>query len=124
MRTLADRFTVQLTDWSGETYRLRLLPRPLFRYGSPDSEVVDGALFAFTYTTDPELLVMVEARKSAKGVRWMYGHARMNIGELKVSYRGREVWTADRLEHPYFYKDGVYTLFKDLPLPKPRNTDK
>jgi hypothetical protein len=118
MRKVASQFTVQLTDWSGERYRLRLLPRPLFRYGSPDSDVLDGALFAFTYTTDPELLVMVEVRKSDKGFRWMYGHARMNIGDLSVSLGDREIWKADRLEHPYFYKDGVYTLFKDLPLPK------
>jgi hypothetical protein len=117
MRKLAEQFSVQLTDWSGETYLLRLMPRPLVRYESPESEVLDGALFAFTYTTDPELLVMIEARKSAEGYRWMYGHARMNIGELKLSYRDREIWTADRLEHPYYYKDGVYTLFMNLPLP-------
>lgn len=122
MRQLADRFSVQLTDWSGETYRLRLLPTPLYRYESTDSQVLDGALFAFTYTTDPELLVMVEARQADNGFRWMYGHARMNVGELRVSYRDREVWKADRLAHPYFYKNGVYTLFMDLPLPKPRNT--
>jgi hypothetical protein len=122
MRQLAGQFSVQLTDWSGETYRLRLIPRPLYRYESTDDEVLDGALFAFTYTTDPELLVMVEARKSGDGFRWMYGHARMNVGELTVSYRDREVWKADRLEHPFLYKDGVYTLFMGLPLPNPGNT--
>jgi hypothetical protein len=121
MRNLASQFTVQLTDWSGESYRLRLLPRPLFRYESTDSQVLDGAVFAFTYTTDPELLVMVEARKSDNGFRWMYDHARMNVGVLKVSYRDREVWTAERLEHPYSYKNGIYTLFMDLPLPKRDN---
>jgi hypothetical protein len=120
MRQLAEQFTVQLTDWSGESYRLRLLPSPLFRYESNDSQVLDGALFAFTYTTDPELLLMVEARKSDNGFRWMYGHARLNVGELRVSYRGREVWKADRLEHPYLYKNGIYTVFMNLPLPRPR----
>jgi hypothetical protein len=119
MRQLAEQFSVQITDWSNETYRLRLLPKPLFRYESTDPEVLDGALFAFTYTTDPEVLVMVEARKTDNGFRWMYGLARMNIGELRVSYRDKEIWKADRLEHPYFYKNGIYTLFMDLPLPKP-----
>lgn len=118
MRKLAGTFTVQLTDYSRETYRLRLLPRPLLRYGSPDSDVLDGALFAYTYTTDPELLVMVEARKSDKGRRWMYGLARMNIGELKVMHGDREIWKAERLEHPYLYPEGIYTLFMGLPLPK------
>jgi hypothetical protein len=118
MRKLAGQFAVQLTDYSRETYRLRLLPRPLLRYGSPESDVLDGALFAFTYTTDPELLVMVEARKSDKGHHWMYGLARMNIGELKVTQGDREIWKAERLEHPYLYPEGVYTLFMGLPLPK------
>jgi hypothetical protein len=124
MRKLAGEFSVQLTDYSRETYRLRLLPRPLLRYGSADSEVLDGALFAFTYTTDPELLVMVEARKSEKGFRWQYGLARMNIGELKVSHRDREIWTAERLQHPYLYKEGIYTLFMGLPLPEKRENEK
>jgi hypothetical protein len=118
MRKLAGQFTVQLTDYSSQTYPLRLLPRPLLRYGSADSDILDGALFAYTYTTDPELLVMVEARKAAKGYRWMYGLARMNIGELKVTQGDREVWRAERVEHPYLSKDGVYTLFMGLPLPR------
>jgi hypothetical protein len=118
MRKLAGEFAVQLTDYSRETYRLRLLRQPLLRYGAADSDVLDGALFAYTYTTDPELLVMVEARKSDEGFRWMSGLARMNIGELKVTHRDREVWQAERLEHPYLYKEGIYTLFMGLPLPK------
>jgi hypothetical protein len=118
MRRLASQFSVQLTDYSRETYRLRLLPRPLLRYGSPKEDVLDGALFAFTYTTDPELLVMVEARKTDKGNCWHYAHARMNIGELKVSYGDREIWAAERLEYPYLRKDDIYTLFQGLPLPK------
>jgi hypothetical protein len=122
MKQLAGQFDVELTDWSGETYQLRLLPKPLFRYEPADSAVLDGALFAFTYTTDPELLVAVEARDTAAGPRWMYGLARMNVGDLKVSYREREVWQAERLEHPYLDEDGVYTLFKDLPLPAPQSS--
>jgi hypothetical protein len=124
MRKLAGEFSVQLNDYSRETYRLRLLPRPLIRYGSPDSDVLDGALFAFTYTTDPELLVMVEARKGDKGHRWMYGLARMNIGELTVAQGDREIWRAERLEHPYLYKEGIYTLFMGLSLPKQSESGK
>ena len=120
MRQLADQFTGQMTDWSNENYRLRLMPKPLFRYESTDPQVLDGALFALTYTTDPEVLVLVEARKAGEGFRWMYGFARMNVGVLQVSHRGREIWKADRLEHPFYYKNGVYTLFTDLPLPKPK----
>lgn len=117
MRQLAGALSVKLTDWSEETYDLRLLPRPLIRYDSADAEVLDGALFAFTYTTDPELLVMIEARKSDNGYRWLYGLARMNTGSMTVSLRDQEVWTAERLEDPFLDKQGIYTLFQGLPLP-------
>jgi len=53
-----------------------------------------------------------------ENVNRVYAHARMNVGELKVSYRDREIWKAERLEHPFLYKAGVYTLFMDLPLPR------
>lgn len=121
MRQLADQFTGRMVDWSGEPYRLRLMPKPLFRYESTDPQVLDGAMFALTYTTDPEVLVTIEARKSGDEFRWMYGFARMNVGELRVFNRDQEIWRAERLEDPYYFKDGIYTLFKDLPLPKPND---
>jgi len=116
MRKLAAEFAVDMTEWSGEEYRLRLMTKPLYRYEPSDSQVLDGALFAFTYTTDPELLVMIEARKTDDKFRWMYGFARMNVGKLAVSHRGREIWRAEALEYPYAYQQGVYTLFMDLPV--------
>jgi hypothetical protein len=121
MRQLVDRFTGGLTDWSGETYRLRLMPKPLFRYESTDPAVLDGALFALTYTTDPEVLVVVEARQTPMGYRWMYGFGRMNVGELKVFDGDQTIWNAERLEDPFLYVNGIYTLFKDLSLPQPGN---
>lgn len=119
MRQLADRFTGSLVDWSGETYRLRLMPKPLFRYASTDPAVLDGALFALTYTTDPEVLVVVEARQTASGYRWMYGFGRMNVGELKVFEQDMTIWEVPRLKDPFYYKSGTYTLFKDLSKPIP-----
>jgi hypothetical protein len=119
MRQLTDQFTGEMTDWTGNSYRLRLMPKPLFRYESTDPQVLDGALFSLTYTTDPEVLVIVEARKSDDGYRWMYGFGRMNVGDLKVFHRDKEIWNAERLKSPFYYKDGVYTLFNELPIPKP-----
>lgn len=116
MRQLAESFQAELKDYNGESYRLRLMSQPLFRYESTDPQVLDGALFSYTYTTDPDLLVVVEARKTNDGYQWMYGLARMNVGELKVSYNNREVFRVDRLER-FSQMEGVYTLFMDLSLP-------
>ncbi|MEI8384077.1 MAG: hypothetical protein WCJ09_28450 [Planctomycetota bacterium] len=53
-------------------------------------------MFSFAYTTDPNSLVVVEARKSDDRFRWMFGMARMNVGEVKVSNHDREVFHAKR----------------------------
>ena len=41
---------------------LRLLSKPFARYGKPGSDVIDGALFAYVLTTDPEVYLMIEVR--------------------------------------------------------------
>lgn len=117
MRKLAERFTGNLVDWDRQSYRLRLMPKPLYRYESTDPELLDGAIFSLTYTTDPEVLVLVEARKTAQGFRWMYGFGRMNVGDVTVYENDKMIWSAPRLESPYYYPQGSYTLMKDLPLP-------
>ena len=47
---------------------LRLLPQPLYRYepNDGDSPMVDGAVFGYVWTigTDPEVLLVVEARRA------------------------------------------------------------
>lgn len=116
MRQFAQMFTADLEDYDRDNYRLRLMPQPLYRYESTDPDVLDGALFSYTYTTDPDLLVVVEARKSDDRFRWMFGLARMNVGEVKVKYRDREVFHAKRLE-TYSHPTGTYTIFQGLPLP-------
>ena len=45
-----------------EKTELRLLPKPLYRYRVNRPDLTDGALFAFVLATDPEVLLMIEAR--------------------------------------------------------------
>lgn len=80
----------------GATWQpLRLMPKPLARYGRPESNVVDGALFAFVLTTDPEAFVMLEARTGKDGLEWQYAFARMSGYPLEGSWKGRVVWRLD-----------------------------
>lgn len=92
-RRLAGRFSADLIDRKKEHYRLRLLTTPLFRHDTIDSPVSSGgALFAFCQQTDPELLVLIEARKSGVAHRWEYAAAGFSDMDLYLHLDGHEVW--------------------------------
>jgi hypothetical protein len=74
---------------------LRLMPKPLARYGKPGSDVTDGALFAFVLTTDPECFLTIEARKGENGVEWQYAFAPMTVYGLEGLCKERVVWSLD-----------------------------
>lgn len=95
MKRLARDFSA--THVSGDTtLELRMLPQPLFRYEGA-AEADDGALFAFVEATDPDVILLLEARRTADGSQWHYGFARMGPQEVRASYRGQQVWQVPRL---------------------------
>src|SRR5262249_11237169 len=49
-------------------------------------------LFAFCQQTDPELLLLIEARKCGAGYRWEYAVAGFSDMDLYLRLDGREVW--------------------------------
>lgn len=108
MRRLAQGFSARITASDKETSSdLRLLPQPLFRYSSRSAGVSDGALFAFVQATDPELILMLEARNTADGPLWHYAAARFTNRPLELRRGDREVWScgaaADYVgAQPYF----------------------
>ena len=92
-RRLAERFSADLIDRKKERFRLRLLTTPLHRHDTIDSPVSrGGALFAFCQQTDPELLLLIEARKSGVGYRWEYAAAGFSDMDLYLLLDGHEVW--------------------------------
>lgn len=101
MRQLAKRFEAQ-DDFEGTSrWELRLLATPLHRYGQEESEVVDGAIFAFAHGTDPEALLVLEARQEGTGLAWHYALAPMTGYALRVKDQGQEVWAIDWRKPPY-----------------------
>ena len=78
--------------------KLRLLPNPLFRYKSESGAIVEGALFAFVTGTDPEVLLLIEARQGDEGLRWHVTCARQTAYELKVKYPNGSNWTAPKMD--------------------------
>ena len=110
MRDLARRFTAQV-DREGARSEMRLLPQPIYRYeiADEDAAVIDGAIFTFVWTagTDPEVLLVIEARRTDRGVRWEYAPARFTNREAWLKYQDKEVWRADPATVGIF--DGVTT---------------
>ncbi len=88
MRQLVRRFKVTET-YEGVPTQCRLLAQPIDRYRSADSEIIDGALFAFANGTNPEIGVLVECGK----VGWSYGLARLSAAESKVELDGTVIAT-------------------------------
>ncbi len=92
MRSLAEGFRASDDFGHRGWSELRLLPRPISRYGAPGSNLIDGALFAFVLGTDPEVFLFLEARPGKEGPEWQYALAPMTIYPLKGSYQGKAVW--------------------------------
>ena len=82
-------------DLPRDQSELRLLPKPLYRYESNRPELLDGALFAFVQTTDPEVLLAIEAKPVDGTPVWHYGFARMSMVNLRGQHKGRNVWSVD-----------------------------
>jgi hypothetical protein len=117
MRRLAQEFTGHETDEDGRRYDLRLLPSPLYRYPAAKDGVIDGALFALLSTegTDPEVWLLIEARKEGDKTRWEYACARFSNRNLYVQHKDKEVWSSVRNKSDTVAHDSLhlYRLYGD-----------
>lgn len=103
MRSLARRFTASCyNSRTDEPTELRLLPQPLYRYADEKEHILDGSLFAFVVSNDPELFLLLEAASAdaTSEPSWRYGLARMSSLKETVRLDDKEVWTAAN-----FYRD-------------------
>ena len=123
MRALTNEFTARSEDKKGQRWELRLLPQPLYRYQSTDPEVLDGAVFSFVTSagTDPEILLIIEARRKpeAAGHSWQYALARFSDVNLWVRHKGVEVFTAVAIRNNLPHQDPQdrYRCFKNRKIP-------
>jgi hypothetical protein len=93
MREIAREMVIE-DNFRGLSFQpLRLLTTPFFRYGKDGSDVIDGALFAFVLTTDPEVYLLLEARPGANGPAWFYAFAPSTVFAVRAKVKGTEVWT-------------------------------
>jgi hypothetical protein len=121
MRAIAREFLASTRDDRENRRELRLLSQPLYRYESTDPQVLDGALFAYVTSagTDPEALMLIEARRTSDGGKpvWHRGFARFTDLNLSVQHRGKEVFAVPRGDIRQLYPDEQYRLFHDRTIP-------
>jgi hypothetical protein len=113
MRELAKRFEAE-DEFEGKSrWELRLLTTPVYRYGSADTVpqgLIDGAIFAYAHGTDPECLLLLEARTTDQGPAWYYALAPMTGYALKVKYDGRDLWSVPWRKGPYDIREPFVCL--------------
>jgi hypothetical protein len=117
MRRLAQEFTGHELDRDGTRWELRLLPAPLYRYPAAQAGVVDGALFTLVSNagTDPEVLLLLEARQEGGKLRWEYALGRFSNRSLFVRRKDKDVWASVPSETNTHNQDPlhVYRLYGD-----------
>jgi hypothetical protein len=112
MRAIAKRFSAN-EFWSvtGIRYTLRLLPQPIDRYSDADVGVIDGAIFVFANTTNPEIILLIEARRhDGAPATWSYAAAPLTTAAPVLTLDHKEVWKSDSKSgylsgEPYFFGD-------------------
>lgn len=125
MRDLAREFSATTRDMNQRQWDLRLLTQPVYRYESTDPDVLDGAVFVFVSSagTDPEVILVIEAREPAAGGApvWHAAVARFTDLTLWVRHKGTVLFTADPIPLGGIDQDGQYRyhVFKDRVIPAP-----
>jgi hypothetical protein len=117
MGRLAEGFTGHTIDAARkERFELRVLRSPLYRYPVAKTGVIDGALFALVSEagTDPEVLLLIEAKEENGKVRFEYALGRFSDCEIHVSLKekdgkGKEVFSSVPSEENPFRHNPKHT---------------
>lgn len=106
MREIGRRMTAHSTDASDSRWELRLLAQPIYQYsvekGPADkgSDTIGGGVFLFCQGTDPEVILLLEARQVNDRRVWHYALAPFTDYGLSVTLDGKEVWSLAKDHRP------------------------
>lgn len=83
-------------EFNGQTYQLRVLPRPIYEYKDPARGVLGGAVFVVANGTNAEILMFVEAREESDATPacWVAGFSRLATASLDVKYAKQDFWSS------------------------------
>ena len=91
MRRISKLFTATVTENNNIKQPLRALNEPIYRFEANDAGE-DGAVFAYVFGTDPELILAIEARSTPKGPVWHFAAGRFTTHPLELMYQKSVVW--------------------------------
>jgi hypothetical protein len=93
-KRLVEQFSLT-EQYRGESFELRLLPNPVYRYQDKEDGLIEGALFNFAHGTNPEILAVIECRKEPSGPVWSYGFLPLAGAAVTAKLDGKTVWTKE-----------------------------
>jgi hypothetical protein len=97
MRNLAKDFAVTVVHQKDESrWETRMLTRPVYEYSPEGGEVLEGGLFLFVREGDPQLLLVLEARRGESSDAWKYGLARLSSNEIAIQHDREPIRTIAR----------------------------
>ena len=110
MRYLAKDFSAHLRAAPGSQMEaLRMLSRPIYQYGIPAKGVTEGAMFAYSQGTDPEVLLLIEAREKEKESEWFYAFAPATSKYAEGRYAEQQVWSSKEFRRKG--RSGTFRIF-------------
>lgn len=92
MKAIASQFTITISLRDTAPERLRFMPRPIYRYSDVERGLADGTMIAFVQGTDPEAILLIEARWDDDDYHWSYAIARCTSWGLTARVEGDTVF--------------------------------
>jgi hypothetical protein len=121
IKRLTGRFEGRLNLWEGGVAVIRVIPRPIYEYNDPVTELPHGAIFGLTATgTNPDVLLLVEAHEDSDGaLRWEYAFAQMTSAGLDLRLDDETVVRTARvpLAEKVFATWTYYFLPREIEVP-------
>jgi hypothetical protein len=103
MREIARNYTTE----GGGGGQHRLLTQPIYRYPESTTGVIDGAIFAYAHTTDPQVFLLIETRHRD----WFVAFARSTVVPLEVRQDGKLIWSCERKLEPFAQNEPFFISF-------------
>ena len=107
MRDIGRRLAAHTTDSGDSRWELRLLTQPIYQYTAQQpSDTLGGGVFLFCQGTDPEVILLLEARRAGGTGQaggkpaWHYALAPFTDYGVSVTLDGKEAWSLARGHRP------------------------
>jgi hypothetical protein len=116
LRNLARRFSASTVDRESNREEMRMLAQPIFRYSCPDSaeKLLDGAVFAMASNgTNPDALLLIQARQSEKGAVWEYGCLAMTGDRVSFQLDDKSVFEHEGALSPGDHGHWLWLVLRD-----------